>query len=173
MAHNHQTKTMTMGLPLACILFVSWFRMASSSYHYYWYYSPPCAEGALLEPICCTKCLPLNETLLLPRCSSAADGDLCEADGECGTDPALDNCGIFDVYQRLDSGPTNTTASATCEETLCPLSSANTTCGELMAYFESKGIYESSRDKPVKWTSCESLFAITKLFVGVAINQWT
>ena len=30
-------------------------------------------------------------------CGGVAEGQLCEADGECATDQAADNCGGFDV----------------------------------------------------------------------------
>jgi len=41
----------------------------------------------------------------LPQCNAVyAVGDLCEGDGECGTDRTLNNCGInHDVYERCDS----------------------------------------------------------------------
>ena len=31
-------------------------------------------------------------------CSSVGYGELCEGDGECGTDSYLDNCGGYDIY---------------------------------------------------------------------------
>ena len=35
-----------------------------------------------------------------PNCNDIPVGSFCEADGECGTSPTLDNCGVFDWYFR-------------------------------------------------------------------------
>lgn len=35
-----------------------------------------------------------------PKCDTIPVGSFCEGDGECGTDPALDNCGSSDWYLR-------------------------------------------------------------------------
>ena len=35
------------------------------------------------------------------NCENVATGELCEGDGECGTDPDLDNCNGQDVYRAL------------------------------------------------------------------------
>lgn len=37
-----------------------------------------------------------------PKCSRVPPGSFCEADGECGTDAGLDNCGGADWYLRVD-----------------------------------------------------------------------
>ena len=38
----------------------------------------------------------------MASCAMAADGSLCEADGECGTSDGLDNCGDgYDVYRKV------------------------------------------------------------------------
>uniref|UniRef100_A0A7S2USA4 Uncharacterized protein n=1 Tax=Fibrocapsa japonica TaxID=94617 RepID=A0A7S2USA4_9STRA len=42
----------------------------------------------------------------LPNCKDLSlddGGDLCEADGECGTDIWLDNCGIYDMYRKTST----------------------------------------------------------------------
>jgi hypothetical protein len=44
---------------------------------------------------------------------SVACGDLCEGDGECGTDSWLENCGNYDVYRR-DCSSSDSTCSNTC-----------------------------------------------------------
>lgn len=37
----------------------------------------------------------------LPKCDTVAPGDMCEGDGECSTNPALNLChGYRDVYRR-------------------------------------------------------------------------
>ena len=48
-----------------------------------------------------TDC-PLDRDLIsMPTCAAAADGGLCEGDGECGTNDALNNCGVgYDVYRK-------------------------------------------------------------------------
>ncbi len=37
----------------------------------------------------------------LPTCDRVGDGELCEGDGECGTDGWADNCGGWDIYRRM------------------------------------------------------------------------
>jgi len=81
--------------------------------------TPPRPTGGPCPRLCdgtgTTPCLkpfggdcPSRDDLLeLPRCDSGLEeGDLCDADGECGTDDALDNCpGVWDIYE-LRSPPT-------------------------------------------------------------------
>ena len=44
---------------------------------------------------------PIHADTLPPCDATVAPGDLCEGDGECGTDPTLNNChGYRDVYRR-------------------------------------------------------------------------
>ena len=77
-------------------------------------------ENVSAAPICdaghvCGLCLkliayprsecPSNEVLqAMPSCEDAALGELCEADGECGTSDDVDNCGTpsgYDVYRKI------------------------------------------------------------------------
>eukprot|EP00966_Prymnesium_polylepis_P080324 1860573-Prymnesium_polylepis.1 len=37
---------------------------------------------------------------VMPNCVDASYGDLCEADGECGTNDGLDNCRGYDIYRK-------------------------------------------------------------------------
>ena len=37
-------------------------------------------------------------------CDTAAIGELCEGDGECGTNTGADNCGGYDIYRRVSDG---------------------------------------------------------------------
>lgn len=80
------------------------FRVASLLEH-----APPprpiseCDAGAP-----CMRCLLLLDRSACPtrpdlpvRCDEAQAGQLCEADGECATNQAADNCGGFDVYEVL------------------------------------------------------------------------
>lgn len=64
-------------------------------------------ECGVLEPLCCTECPTPEESSMLPQCHMAEVGELCEADGECGTDSDIDQCpGGFDVYvvKSIDGG---------------------------------------------------------------------
>ncbi|KAK3288271.1 hypothetical protein CYMTET_4243 [Cymbomonas tetramitiformis] len=63
-----------------------------------------CTAGGI-----CDRCLEPIDTMYCPctegctgykSCddSSLVDGDICEGDGECGTDTSTNNCGIFEFY---------------------------------------------------------------------------
>jgi len=56
--------------------------------------------GRCFEPA--TVCKASMKTAKAPNCASAGIkvGDYCEADGECGTNSQLNNCGPYDVYMR-------------------------------------------------------------------------
>lgn len=56
----------------------------------------PC--GNALTPVAVSVCP--DEPKSMPNCEEVADGELCEGDGECGTDTDLNNCGPYDVYRR-------------------------------------------------------------------------
>lgn len=66
--------------------------------------TPPIEE--LCDELCLeklpTELCPTNLTLL--NCLEAGLGELCEANGECGTDDKLNNCGTYDVYARVVCG---------------------------------------------------------------------
>ena len=56
-----------------------------------------------VEPLCCDEC-PVEPDL--PKCNSVEVGELCDGDGECGTDNKLNNCpGAWDIYRKVDSEP--------------------------------------------------------------------
>lgn len=61
-----------------------------------------CSDGYKLIPISPEDC-PADPTL--PRCSAVAPGELCESDGECGTDADLDNCQSKDIYLKAARCP--------------------------------------------------------------------
>jgi len=68
-------------------------------------------DCGILLPIHSSDCPPntysSSNPFFLPNCNIVAIGDLCEGDGECGTNHFLNNCqcGIFkcDVYRKTDS----------------------------------------------------------------------
>ena len=84
--------------------------------------SPPGWQGAICGPtkptldcdneLACSMCLkalaypatdcPTDAVLVsMLGCDVAPDGGLCEGDGECGSDDALNNCGVgYDVYRK-------------------------------------------------------------------------
>ena len=47
------------------------------------------------------ECPSSNSISSLSNCANTATGGLCEGDGECGTDPDLDNCDGQDVYRAI------------------------------------------------------------------------
>lgn len=49
----------------------------------------------------------------LDPCNLVAPGELCEGDGECGTDKDLDNCDSYDVYRKKTSLYFNTVGMKT------------------------------------------------------------
>ena len=64
------------------------------------------SEDALCDELCLdalpTEFCPSN--LALPNCIEVGLGEVCEANGECGTDDKLNNCGTYDVYARVVCG---------------------------------------------------------------------
>ena len=82
--------------------------------------------GTSLEPVDPEDCPADGD---LANCDVVACGELCEGDGECGTDGGLDNCGGgFDIYRKIcvaqpSSVPTSspsTTPTATPAPTTTP-----------------------------------------------------
>jgi len=69
---------------------------------------PPVVSGIYCDRKCgrcfepATVCKASMKTSRAPNCASAGIkiGDYCEADGECGTNSLLNNCGPYDVYMR-------------------------------------------------------------------------
>ena len=65
---------------------------------------PSCGKGDILKDVNIMECPSITSIQALPSCKDATFGSLCEADGECGTDPELDNCpGEYDVYRKHSS----------------------------------------------------------------------
>ena len=62
---------------------------------------PPC--GLELVPVASSEC-PANPDIA--NCLNVGCGELCEGDGECGTDQNLDQCGGYDVYMKICEYPT-------------------------------------------------------------------
>lgn len=71
-----------------------------------------CSSGVLI-PLHPSECPRPTELMGLRPCNSASVGDLCEGDGECGTDVNLDNCLEMDVYRKLATTATTTLATTT------------------------------------------------------------
>ena len=71
---------------------------------------PSCADcaagagGMCLIPIAFADCPfdTADELETLPSCDAVAEGDMCEGDGEMGTNTRLDNCGELGRHGRLD-----------------------------------------------------------------------
>ena len=72
------------------------------------------ATAATLEP-CDELCVDIlasdwcpEETndLNLPNCLEVSVGQLCESDGECATNDALNNCDTYDIYARVECSGT-------------------------------------------------------------------
>ena len=64
------------------------------------------SEDTLCDELCLealpTEFCPSN--LALPNCLEVGLGEVCEANGECGTDDKLNNCGTYDIYARVVCG---------------------------------------------------------------------
>ena len=61
--------------------------------------APPfCADGLPLTPVQVKDCP--NGTTVLPSCAEALPGELCEADGECGTRTDVNNCWLAKTSER-------------------------------------------------------------------------
>merc|ERR1712048_576854 len=60
-----------------------------------------CADGLSLSPVPACEC-PSNPDIA--NCDDVSAGELCEGDGECGTDDSLNNCRsgsvLYDVYRK-------------------------------------------------------------------------
>jgi len=64
----------------------------------------------------------------IATCDTVAPGELCEGDGECGTDNNLDQCcDVYDIYRKEDSG---VKARATCEVKMSEISTGYKPKGE-------------------------------------------
>ena len=60
----------------------------------------PLCRDLCLEEIASSKC-PLTP-YELPDCVQVQVGELCDANGECGSSQTLNNCPPFDLYRRID-----------------------------------------------------------------------
>lgn len=63
----------------------------------------PC-DDLCLDVLPSDWCPAETSELDLPNCLEVGVGRLCESDGECGTDDALNNCGTYDIYARMVCG---------------------------------------------------------------------
>lgn len=60
----------------------------------------------------------------LPSCLEVTIGELCEGDGECGTDDKLDNCsGTFDIYSRVECTESKMSQGQIMRDTEAPTTS--------------------------------------------------
>ncbi|KAL3769000.1 hypothetical protein ACHAW5_007826 [Stephanodiscus triporus] len=68
-------------------------------------------DNRCLEEIASSEC-PLT-SYELPDCLQVNVGELCDANGECGSNQSLNNCDPFDVYRRINCTATNSSGIAT------------------------------------------------------------
>ncbi|KAL3781761.1 hypothetical protein ACHAW5_004112 [Stephanodiscus triporus] len=68
-------------------------------------------DNRCLEEIASSEC-PLT-SYELPDCLQVNVGELCDANGECGSNQSLNNCDPFDVYRRINCIATNSSGIAT------------------------------------------------------------
>jgi hypothetical protein len=59
-----------------------------------------CYDGLKLNAIPREACPEGMNFASLPKCDVAKGGELCNGDGECGTNPYLNNCGSYDIYRK-------------------------------------------------------------------------
>lgn len=64
-----------------------------------------CGDGLQLAPVAPAACPPGDELEAnggrgLPTCDWVGSGELCDGDGECGTDNFLNNCHGWDIYRK-------------------------------------------------------------------------
>merc|ERR1740123_2465787 len=89
-----------------------------------------CDDGLPLTPVATEDCPAQGD---IAPCSAVSDGELCEGDGECGTDTRLDNCGGYDIYLKgtaaasTTTTPTTTTTAPTPAPTPEPTTTTTTT----------------------------------------------
>jgi len=89
-----------------------------------------CDDGLPLTPVAPEDC---PAEVNIAQCSAVSDGELCEGDGECGTDTRLDNCGGYDIYLKgtaaasTTTTPTTTTTAPTPAPTPEPTTTTTTT----------------------------------------------
>jgi hypothetical protein len=67
--------------------------------------SPPTTRHLLCTDLCLEEIASSECPLApyeLPNCVQVLVGELCDANGECGSNQTLNNCPPFDVYRRMD-----------------------------------------------------------------------
>lgn len=67
--------------------------------------APP--QCGCFEAIPGTSCPGVITVSAMSKCTRANIGQLCDADGECGTDADLNNCGHYDIYRKVRNTPCN------------------------------------------------------------------
>lgn len=65
-------------------------------------------------------CPDQTSDLNLPNCLEVNVGQLCESDGECELDDALNNCGTYDIYARVVCDGDNVSQGQLMRETMSP-----------------------------------------------------
>ena len=140
--------------------------------------SPRTSPPTTGHPLCTDLCLeetassecPLTP-YKLPDCVQVQVGELCDANGECGSSQTLNNCPPFDVHRRIDCNIVDgsvmsieTTATTTGElTTFKPTSSKSTKVSALASIPGSKpsstsgNIFASSPTIPPSQQLCENL----------------
>lgn len=109
---------------------------------------PFCDDGLPLTPIAVRDCPP--GSTVLPTCEEAAPGELCEADGQCGTRTDVNNCydpsytypASRDVYRKF-----NGTATSTTTKTVSTVTTTTTSSSQSTTLLE--GFWEG----PAPWTA--------------------
>ena len=71
----------------------------------------PLCRDLCLEEIASSKC-PLTP-YELPDCVQVQVGELCDANGECGSNQTLNNCPPFDVYRRVNCATATASVATT------------------------------------------------------------
>lgn len=110
---------------------------------------PFCDDGLPLTPIAVRDCPP--GSTVLPTCEEAAPGELCEADGQCGTRTDVNNCydpsytypASRDVYRKFNGTATSTTTKTVSTVTTTTTSSSQSTT-LLEGFWEGPALWTAS-----------------------------
>merc|ERR1712159_758167 len=72
----------------------------------------PCSSGTY-RLIPSSQCPSTSALAVMLPCNRVAVGQLCEGDGECGTNGNANNCGIYEVYRKYAVNTRQPTRSLT------------------------------------------------------------
>ncbi len=92
-----------------------------------------------------------------PRCNTVKIGENCEGDNECGTDNSVNNCGVWDWYQRCEcNGQTCSAGSECCSGNCVDGYCCNSACGGTCDACNITGHEGTCVDDDSKCTGCKS-----------------